>query len=95
MSLRQMMLRNTKGASSATIKAFVQGKKFLKTTSEIPDGEQFGVLPDKTNFYTEADGQEFDVGRLVIDDFAELDVNNVQSCKGRVLHTGFLKYGSL
>src|SRR4051794_29592511 len=93
--LRQMMLRNTRGASlNATIKALFHGK-FLKNTSKIPEREQFGVLLNKTNFYAESGGQEFDIGRLVIDDCAELDVHNVQCYKGYVLHTGYLKYGSL
>jgi alanyl-tRNA synthetase len=84
-----------RGVINAIIKALFHGKKFLKNTSEIPEGEQFGVLLNKTNFYAESGGQEFDIGRLVINDCAELDVHNVQSYKGYVLHTGYLKYGSL
>lgn len=84
-----------KGVIKSTIKALYHGRKFLKSTSEVPEGAQFGVLLDKTNFYAESGGQEFDTGRLVVDDVAEVDVRNVQSYGGYVLHTGFIKYGSL
>ncbi|KAH6714529.1 tRNA synthetases class II (A)-domain-containing protein [Leptodontidium sp. MPI-SDFR-AT-0119] len=84
-----------KGVVKSTIKALYFGKKFLRSTSEVLEGEQFGVLLDKTNFYAESGGQEFDTGRLVIDGVAEVDVRNVQSYRGYVLHTGYMKYGSL
>ena len=84
-----------KGVIKSTIKALYHGRKFLKSTSEVPEGAQFGVLLDKTNFYAESGGQEFDTGRLVVDDVVEVDVRNVQSYGGYVLHTGFIKYGSL
>ena len=84
-----------KGVIKSTIKAIYHGRKFLKSTSEVPEGAQFGVLLDKTNFYAESGGQQFDTGRLVVDDVAEVDVRNVQSYGGYVLHTGFIKYGSL
>ena len=84
-----------RGVINATIKAIFHGKKFLKDTSEVPEGEQFGVLLNKTNFYAESGGQEFDIGRLVIDNCAQLDVHNVQCYKGYVLHTGYLQYGSM
>ena len=84
-----------KGVIKSTIEALYHGRKFLKSTSEVPEGAQFGVLLDKTNFYAESGGQEFDTGRLVVDDVAEIDVRNVQSYGRYVLHTGFIKYGSL
>ncbi|KAH9860983.1 hypothetical protein IAQ61_010719 [Plenodomus lingam] len=70
-------------------------QKVCQKHLEVPQGEEFGVLLHKTNFYAKSGGQQFDTGRLVIDNLAELDVRNVQSYKGYVLHTGFLKYGSL
>jgi alanyl-tRNA synthetase len=84
-----------KGVIKSNIKALYHGKKFLDSTSEVPEGEQFGVLLDKTNFYAESGGQEPDTGRLVVDGVAEVDVRNVQSYRGYVLHTGYIKYGSL
>ncbi|KAF2736641.1 alanyl-tRNA synthetase-like protein [Polyplosphaeria fusca] len=78
---------------TSTIKAIYYNKKFHKSTKEVPEGEQFGVLLDKTNFYAEQGGQEYDTGRLVVDGVAEIQVDNVQVYAGYVLHTGFMKYG--
>jgi alanyl-tRNA synthetase len=80
---------------TATVKAIYHSKKFLKSTKEVPEGEQFGVLLDRTNFYAEQGGQEYDTGKLVIDGEAEIDVQNVQVYAGYVLHTGELRYGEI
>jgi alanyl-tRNA synthetase len=80
---------------TATIKAIYHNKKFLKSTKEVPEGEQFGVLLDKTNFYAEQGGQEFDTGKLLVDGEAEISIENVQVYAGYVLHTGYIKYGDL
>lgn len=53
------------------------------------------MIVDRTNFYAEQGGQEYDTGKILIDGQAELDVQNVQVYAGYVLHTGFMKYGSL
>jgi alanyl-tRNA synthetase len=82
-----------KDIAHAKIKAIYHGKKFLESTKDVPAGEQFGLLLDKTNFYAESGGQEYDTGRVIIDGVAELDVQNVQSYGGYVLHTGYMKYG--
>jgi alanyl-tRNA synthetase len=80
---------------TSIIKAIYHNKKFLKSTTEVPEGEQFGVLLDKTNFYAEQGGQEYDTGRLLVDGEAEIQVDNVQVYGGYVLHTGYMKYGEL
>ncbi|KAF2662983.1 alanyl-tRNA synthetase-like protein [Lophiostoma macrostomum CBS 122681] len=80
---------------TAVIKAVYHNKQFLKSTKEVPEGEQFGVLLDKTNFYAEQGGQENDTGKLLVDGVAEITVENVQVYGGYVLHTGFIKYGEL
>ncbi|KAF1946306.1 hypothetical protein EJ02DRAFT_450747 [Clathrospora elynae] len=80
---------------TAVIKAIYHNKKFLKSTTEVPKGEQFGVLLDKTNFYAEQGGQEYDTGRLLVDGEAEISIENVQVYAGYVLHTGYIKYGEL
>lgn len=80
---------------TAVIKAIYHNKKFLKSTTEVPQGEQFGVLLDRTNFYAEQGGQEYDTGRLLVDGVAEIQVENVQVYAGYVLHTGYIKYGEL
>lgn len=89
------MAKYTKGSIESTVKALYYKKAFLKSTSEVPNGAQFSVVLDKTNFYAEAGGQGFDTGRLIIDNVAEVKVSNVQSYGGYVLHTGYLKYGAL
>ncbi|GIZ43701.1 hypothetical protein CKM354_000691800 [Cercospora kikuchii] len=79
----------------ATIKAIYHGRKFLQSTEEIPEGEQFGVILDRTNFYAEQGGQENDTGRILIDGVAEIKVENVQQYAGYVMHTGYVGYGHL
>ena len=80
---------------TAHVKAIYYSKKFLQSTKEIPEGDQFGVILDRTNFYAEQGGQVNDTGKIIIDGVAELQVDNVQSYGGYVLHTGYLKYGRL
>ncbi|KAL6715819.1 Alanine--tRNA ligase [Lecanora helva] len=84
-----------RGNITAQVKAIYYAKDFLKATKDIPEGEQIGLITDRTNFYAEQGGQENDTGKIIIDGVAELEVNNVQVYAGYVLHTGYLKYGSL
>ena len=79
----------------STIRAIYCDKKFWQNTSEVPQGSQFGVLLDKTNAYAESGGQECDTGKVVIDGVAEMVVRNVHSYGGYVLHSGYIKDGSL
>jgi len=76
------------------IKAIYHGGKFAPSTKEIADNEQIGLILDRTNFYAEQGGQEFDTGRILIDGEAEIDVQNVQVYGGYVMHTGYMNYGS-
>ena len=80
---------------TAQIRAVYHGKQFLQGTKEIPGNEQIGLITDRTNFYAEQGGQENDTGKIIIDGVAELEVENVQVYAGYVLHTGYMKYGSL
>ncbi|KAJ5986826.1 hypothetical protein N7451_011191 [Penicillium sp. IBT 35674x] len=84
-----------RGNITAHIKAIYHGKTFYDSTKSAPDGEQLGVILDCTNFYAEQGGQESDTGKIVIDGQAELEVGDVQVYAGYVLHTGFMKYGTL
>jgi alanyl-tRNA synthetase len=79
--------------TTAKIQAIYHAKKFYSDTKNIPQGDQIGLLLDRTCFYAEQGGQENDTGRIVIDGQAELDVQNVQLYAGYVLHTGYMKYG--
>ncbi|KAK3719006.1 Alanine--tRNA ligase [Vermiconidia calcicola] len=78
----------------AAVKAIYHGGKFLQSTEEIPEGEQFGLILDRTNFYAEQGGQEFDTGRILIDGEAEISVQNVQVYAGYVMHAGYMSYGN-
>lgn len=80
---------------TANVKAIYHGKMFHTSTANVPEGEQLGVILDRTNFYAEQGGQENDTGKIIIDGQAELEVNDVQAYAGYVLHTGFLKYGAM
>lgn len=80
---------------TAQVKAVYRANQFLNSTNEVPEGEQLGLILDRTNFYAEQGGQEYDTGKIIIDGVAELGVQNVQLYAGYVLHTGYMKYGSL
>ena len=84
-----------RGNITSRIQTVYHGKRFLQSTKEVPEGEQLGLIVNRTNFYAEQGGQENDTGKIIIDGVAELEVQNVQVYAGYVLHTGFMKYGSL
>lgn len=69
----------------STVVAVYDGSSFVATAE---GAQQFGVLLDKSPFYAEQGGQEYDKGTLVIDGTAEFAVDNVQVYGGYVLHTG-------
>ena len=84
-----------RGNITSKIQTVYHGKEFLESTKDVKEGEQLGLIVDRTNFYAEQGGQENDTGKIIIDGVAELEVTNVQIYAGYVLHTGFMKYGSL
>jgi alanyl-tRNA synthetase len=83
------------GNIDATIKAIYQKKAFFRSTVDISADSVFGIILDRTSFYAEAGGQEYDTGNIVIDGVADFEVTNVQVFNGYVLHIGHLKYGKL
>lgn len=88
----------TSGSISATIKAIYHDKTFPSSTSNIPNGASFGIILDKTCFYAESGGQEYDTGSIALDmkdREAKFEVVNCQSFKGYVLHIGQVEEGQL
>ncbi|KAI0000339.1 tRNA synthetases class II (A)-domain-containing protein [Russula vinacea] len=83
------------GNINAAIKAIYYKKAFSQSTLDIPADTVFGIILDRTSFYAEAGGQEYDTGNIVIDGVADFEVTNVQVFNGYVLHIGHLKYGKL
>ncbi|KAG6889578.1 Alanine--tRNA ligase [Termitomyces sp. T32_za158] len=81
------------GNITAHVKAIFHNKIFVPSTSDIPDDASFGIILDRTSFYAESGGQEYDTGNIVIDGIADFAVTNVQVYNGYVFHTGCLKYG--
>ncbi|OCF54527.1 alanine-tRNA ligase [Kwoniella mangroviensis CBS 10435] len=79
----------------ATVKSIYHSSKFYSSTSELPPNAPFGVLLDKTNFYAESGGQEYDTGVLAIDGEAEFKVEDVQVYNGYVLHIGQMEEGEI
>lgn len=79
--------------TKSTIVALYDGSSFVDQISD--PSVQYGILLDRTPFYAEQGGQEYDTGSLVIDGKTEFAVTNVQVYGGYVLHTGHLVEGSL
>lgn len=87
--------KHGRGNITSHIKTIYHANQFVQSTKDIPEGAQLGLILDQTNFYAEQGGQEYDTGKIIIDGTAELEVQNVQMYGGYVLHTGYMKYGSL
>lgn len=90
--------RTGTGNVDSQIKAIYYSSNFYKSTSELPsstDSTSFGIILDKTNFYAESGGQEYDTVRIVIDGKSDFVVDNVQVFNGYVLHIGHLIEGEL
>ncbi|OBZ68342.1 Alanine--tRNA ligase [Grifola frondosa] len=83
------------GNVTAKVVAIYSNKAFLQSTSSVQEDVTFGLLLDRTSFYAESGGQEYDTGSIVIDGVAEFEVTNVQVFNGYVLHIGHMKYGKL
>ena len=80
---------------NGTVKAIYVNGKFAEKASSDEHHGRFGILLDRTNFYAEQGGQQFDTGTLTIDGVADFAVEDVQVFGGYVLHIGYLKYGAL
>lgn len=90
-----MIIVTVLGNITARITAIYSNKAFVKSTSSLSDHMVFGLILDRTSFYAESGGQEYDTGSIIVDGVAEFEVANVQVFNGYVLHIGHMKYGSL
>ncbi len=64
--------------------------------SSIESGQEVGVIVDNTPFYAEQGGQVHDIGVMVsMDGSAVVNISNVQSFGGYVVHSGFVNSGHL
>ncbi|KAJ3274728.1 Alanine--tRNA ligase [Terramyces sp. JEL0728] len=79
----------------ATIKAIYLNGQFVDNVNSDTVQNTFGIVLDKTNFYAEQGGQQFDTGNLSVDGQLDFAVEDVQVFGGYVLHIGYLKYGSV
>ncbi|KAJ1919934.1 Alanine--tRNA ligase [Tieghemiomyces parasiticus] len=89
----------TGGLAAQVLALYHQGGFVDRVTDSLATGgdvSTFGVLLDRTNFYAEQGGQEYDTGNLLTESGdAEFIVEDVQVFGGYVLHIGYLKYGQL
>ncbi|KAG0680001.1 Alanine--tRNA ligase [Pichia californica] len=86
---------DTKDIESKILSIYIDGEFVNSVTADPENTKQVGIILDKTSFYAEQGGQEYDTGRIVIDGKSEFHVENVQVYNGYVLHTGFLDEGEL
>ncbi|ORZ31772.1 putative alanyl-tRNA synthetase [Catenaria anguillulae PL171] len=88
---------NTATLEGANVIAVYKNGEWILDNKQVgvSEGEAAGILLDRTNFYAESGGQEYDTGSLAVDGELEFAVENVQVYAGYVLHTGLLKYGTL
>lgn len=80
--------------SAQLVAIYTQENGFVQSTQDLPEGTQVGFILNKTPFYAEQGGQEYDTGKIVIDGQAEFVVENVQVYAGYVLHTGSIQEGT-
>ncbi|KAI0228591.1 Alanine--tRNA ligase, cytoplasmic [Lamellibrachia satsuma] len=78
------------GPCSGVVKALRQRQQFVDT---VTSGQECGVLLDRTCFYAEQGGQNYDEGYMVNegDEEVEFTVKNVQVRGGYVLHIGSIE----
>ncbi|KAI8618801.1 tRNA synthetases class II (A)-domain-containing protein [Chytriomyces sp. MP71] len=84
-----------KPSITATIKAIYKAPAFVKSLSMSEHSGNFGIVLDKTNFYAEQGGQQYDTGVIKIGSTVEFKVEDVQVYGGYVLHIGHLMKGSV
>lgn len=69
-----------------TVQAILTKDGFVDNTNDLPEGEQIGIVVDKTPFYAEAGGQVADTGIFNLQDGSSFDITDVVFAAGYVLH---------
>ncbi|KAI9338147.1 tRNA synthetases class II (A)-domain-containing protein [Obelidium mucronatum] len=78
----------------ATVKAIYKAPEFVKDIARKDFSGNFGIVLDKTNFYAEQGGQQYDTGILKIGK-SEFVVEDVQVYGSYILHIGSLSSGTV
>lgn len=82
-------------ATDSTVNAIFTEDGFLTDDSTAKVGSTVGIILDKSSFYAEAGGQDADVGYLSIVSGGKVEVKDVQTYGGYLLHTGIVTEGEV
>ncbi|NQY92367.1 MAG: hypothetical protein HRT46_12035, partial [Deltaproteobacteria bacterium] len=82
---------------TATVRAIWNGRDFDEILEDSECGSEFGIITDRTSFYSESGGQVGDTGSLRDNDsdHSEFEVTDTQAFGGYVLHVGKIVRGRI
>jgi alanyl-tRNA synthetase len=86
-TLKYVWDKDTPTAMKAFLKASGDIVISGQDDTQVKEGDTIGIILEATNFYSEAGGQVADTGTILFSGENEMDVVDVQSYGGYVLHT--------